>query len=365
MIDYKLRLERIRSNVMDKNSIKQLIIYGASNIYYLSGTDAASTAILTEGDLILVAPRLEYLRALEEANMGRVVAYFKGNVSFSEYEEVVNGDLYEAIANFIERDKSTGVVSPSQEFKRKIMEKTGIKAKDSSKEYELLRRQKDEEEVKLLTNAARIAEQALRLAVDMLEPGISEAEVASEIIKFFVERGYSFSFYPIVAFGEHAAHPHAKPSRRRLREGELVKIDLGAKYEGYCSDITRTFVYGKASSRQKRLYTAVLEAQKKALEYIKAGVKASKPYFTAYESLKKEGLDKYFNHGLGHGVGIDIHEPPYLSIQSKEQLLQHDVVTVEPGVYLAGYGGIRIEDMALVEEDGYRLITFFDKELEI
>ncbi len=367
MVDFKKRIEKIWAKVVEKNNIERLIVTGASNIYYLSGTDAASAAILSENGLLLISPRLEYLRAIEETHIGKVVAFVKGDVEVSEYEEIRRGELLDVIKDALaglEPDR-IGLVATSKDFKQKVEEKLGAQVKDATKDFTLVRRQKEDIEIKMMIMASRIAEQALRRAVDMLEPGITEAEVASEIIKFFVRRGHTFSFYPIVAFGEHSAHPHAKPSLKKLREGEFVKIDIGAKYNGYCSDITRTFVFGRASSRQKRLFNAVLRAQRESMNEIKSNIDAVKPYQTAYKILKEEGLAKYFNHGLGHGVGIDIHENPYLTYESKERLLTGDVVTVEPGVYLAGYGGIRIEDMVVVEENGYRLITLFDKEFEI
>lgn len=367
MVDFKKRIERIWERVVEKNNVEALVVAGASNIYYLSGTDAATIAFLSEDNLLLLAPRLEYLRALEEARIGEVVAFVKGDIETSEYEKVRRGELLDVVKDLLAglEPNKIGLVAASGDFKQKVEEKLGGQVKDVAKDFVLVRRQKEDSEIKTMMMAARIAEQALRMAVDMLEPGITEAEVASEIVRFFIKRGHTFSFYPIVAFGEHSAHPHAKPSLKTLREGELVKIDIGAKYNGYCSDMTRTFVLGKASSRQKRLYDAVLRAQRESMNEIESNVDAVSPYQTAYKVLKEAGLAKYFNHGLGHGVGIDIHENPYLTYGSQEKLLAGDVVTVEPGVYLAGYGGIRIEDMVVVEEDGYRLITLFDKELEI
>lgn len=355
------RAEKLAS----ENGLERLIVYGASNIAHILGTDAAYIAVIG-GEPILLVPRLEYLRALEERAAGRVIAVAK-EAEWSEYEEGVKGDFLDALSLLLEgiEPSKIGIAGAPKDFTAKLTRRLGGKPVDVSKDYAMLRRVKTEEELQVLSKAARIAERAMQLAVDMLEPGVTEAEVASEIISFMVSQGYTFSFYPIVAFGEHSAHPHAKPSLRKLRRGEYVKIDLGAKVEGYCSDMTRTFVLGDASERQRRIYRAVLESQEKAIESIKASLRTVKPYRVAYKVLEKRGLARYFNHGLGHGVGIDIHEPPYLAPSSKETLCSGDVVTVEPGVYMAGYGGVRIEDMVVVTDKGARLLTYFDKFLEI
>jgi len=357
-------LERLRRLAAEKG-LERVVVYGPANIAHILGTDAARIAVVGDEPVLLV-PRLEYLRALEERAAGRVIAVAK-EAEWSEYEEGVKGDFLDALSILLEgvEPSKVGVAGAPKDFVSKLARKLGGRPANISKEYTLLRRRKTGGELELLSRAARVAEQAMQRAVDMLEPGVSEAEVAAEILSLMVSRGYTFSFYPIVAFGEHSAHPHAKPSPRRLRKGELVKIDLGARVEGYCSDMTRTFVLGDASSRQKKIYDAVLEAQERGVGALGVSVKAVKPYRAAYRVLGRRGLAKYFNHGLGHGVGVEIHEAPYLAPSSRETLQEGDVVTVEPGVYMAGYGGVRIEDMVVVTGEGARLLTFFDKFLEL
>ena len=360
-------LENLRraEQLLSGKELERLIVFGPANIQFLLGTDAASIAVIGD-EPVLITPRLEYLRAVEEKAEGRVVAVAKAG-EWSEYEEVVKGDFYDALSVVLKGfdPGKIGVAGASKDTLRKLAKKLGGKPVDISGEFKMLRRRKTDKELALMRRAARVAEQAMQKAVDQLEPGVTEAEVAAAILELMVSRGYTFSFYPIVAFGEHSAHPHAKPSTRKLREGELVKIDLGARVGGYCSDMTRTFVYGKASRRQRHIYEAVLESQEKSMEEVAAGISAEKPYRTAFKSLKERGLAKYFNHGLGHGVGIEIHEPPYLTAGTREKLVAGDVVTVEPGVYMAGYGGVRIEDMVVVKDGGAELLTFFDKFLEI
>jgi Xaa-Pro aminopeptidase len=365
VINYKKRLERIIEDIILKNGLTRLIISSPSNIFYVTGSDAPSALVLSpDGELSALTTRLEYFRAVSEMRIGEALAYTKQE-EVSEYERVIKGDLIEAMAQLVGGSEKVGIVGATLELKEQLKGKLNRELLDLSKDFSMLRRVKDEEEVKLMEHASRIAEQALRRAVDAIELGVAESEVAAEILRVIVAAGAQPSFLPIVAFGEHSAHPHAKPGLRRLTKGDLIKIDLGAKYEGYCSDMTRTFVYGNVSERQKRIYTAVLKAQEASIDAVKEGAKAKDIHMVAYSHLKSEGLSAYFNHGLGHGVGLDVHEEPYLNPQSESTLIAGDVVTIEPGVYLPGYGGVRIEDMVLVQRETGRVLTLFTKDISI
>lgn len=358
-----LKLKRLLAEVESKQ-LDAAAVFSSSNVFYLTSSDAPSVVLVFKsGEVISLSPRLEYLRALEEVKVGEVYAFSKAG-ELSEYEKVIPGDLYEAVAAVL-REKGVdrvGVAGASLEVRQKLSEKFSIELVDFSKELQSLRRVKDEEELKAIRSAIVLAEEAMRLAIDSLEKGVTEREVLARVLSFITRRGSGIPFMPIIAFGEHSAHPHAKPQGRALREGDLIKIDLGARVDGYCSDITRTLVFGKPSPKQERLLRAVRKAQEVALEAVRNGVSAKDVHRRAYDALKEEGLSAYFNHGLGHGVGVDVHEPPTLNAESVESLIAGDVVTIEPGVYLAGYGGVRIEDMVLVLEDGYECLTHFAKD---
>jgi len=358
-----LKLKRLLSEVESKQ-LDAVAVFSPSNVLYLTSSDAPSAVLVfRSGEVISLAPRLEYLRALEEVSVGEVYTFSRVG-ELSEYEKAIPGDVYEAIAAVVrERGaRRVGVAGASLETRQKLAEKLGVELTDFSKELQRLRRVKDEEELKVMRNAVALAEEAMRLAIDSLERGVTELEVLARVLSFLARRGSGLPFTPIIAFGDHSAHPHAKPQGRALREGDLVKIDLGARVDGYCSDITRTLVFGKPSPKQERLLRAVRRAQEAAIEAVRSGAPAKDVYGKAYSALKEEGLSAYFNHGLGHGVGVDIHEPPALNAESEEFLLAGDVVTIEPGVYLAGYGGVRIEDMVLVLEDGHECLTHFAKD---
>ena len=219
---------------------------------------------------------------------------------------------------------------------------------------------KDNEEIKKLKKSQEINEETLKRVLKLLRPGITELEIAWQIKVIGHELGAEdISFEPIVAFGAHSATPHHQNSGAKLKTNEVVLIDMGMKYQGYCSDMTRTFLPKKASAEQVKVYEKVLSAQTEAIRALKAGVKASKLDRIARESMGKDA--EHFGHSLGHGIGLDVHEAPSLSASSKDTLKEGMVVTVEPGIYLPGKFGVRIEDMGRVGKTGYENFTRFEK----
>lgn len=227
-----------------------------------------------------------------------------------------------------------------------------------------LRRTKTPDELKRMEKAQRVTEKTLKDILGLIQPGISEMDLALEI-EFRFRRFGEPAFPPIVASGENAAKPHARVSTRRLKNGDCITFDIGCRVNGYCADMTRTVFLGKPSEELKTVYQAVLEAQNRALEIIQPGVPAKLVDLAARDSLDRAGLGKFFGHSLGHGVGMEVHEQPVLARTSKQTLEKGDVVTIEPGVYLPGKGGVRIEDMVLVTGSGYRNLTKMPKNLLI
>ena len=366
---YLKRIEKLIGG-LEEMGLRGIVVTGSSNLLYFTGTDAASLALIWDGGgPLLITSRLEYVRALEEARIGEVVAYCEVEAATAPYEKVVKGDLYSVLRREVERvglePSKLGVTlsSLSYESYSRLTKALGISPKDATQLVKDLRAVKCREEVSLIEKAARIAEEALRKALNYLEKGVRECDVAALLASEIRRRGALPAFEPIVAFGEHSAHPHAKVGSRKLREGELVKIDVGARVEGYCSDITRVTVVGRASKEQRRMLEAVLRAQEVAVAVIEDGAKACQVDEKAREILRGEGFLEYFTHSLGHGLGLDVHEAPILSPTSKDVLRRGMVVTVEPGVYVRGLGGVRVEDDVLVCEEGARIITKFEREL--
>ncbi|MFH1509415.1 MAG: M24 family metallopeptidase [bacterium] len=217
-----------------------------------------------------------------------------------------------------------------------------------------------------ITKGCQISDQVMLLVRKFLRVGRTEIEIAHFIRAEILKRGTDDLAFPIlVATGKNGINPHHKPNSTKLKKGDVVFIDFGAKYFGWHSDITRTFIMGNPTKKQKEIYNLVLQTQKLAAGEIKSGRGAKKLYEIACANLKKKNYLEYFNHGLGHGVGRQIHERPFLSRKAKkfERLKVGDVITIEPGIYIKDFGGVRIEDDYLVTKKGSRCLTKCPKNL--
>jgi Xaa-Pro aminopeptidase len=229
---------------------------------------------------------------------------------------------------------------------------------------EELREVKDERELAAMREAARLGGEALDGVLAGLREGVTEREVAVDLELAMRRLGADgTAFDTIVAFGEQAAEPHHHPGDRPLRAGDLAKLDFGARVDGYCADMTRTVVLGKASQRQRDLYELVRGAQAAGLERLEAGVPAGEVDRACRQPIAEAGLGDSFPHPTGHGIGLEIHEAPRLRAGSRDRVAAGTPVTVEPGVYLPGFGGVRIEDLVVARPGGHELLTTIPKEL--
>lgn len=225
---------------------------------------------------------------------------------------------------------------------------------------------KTDEEIEHMRRAEKIGDIALGETLPMISAGVRECDIAAEL-EYRMRRlgAEGASFDTIVVSGAKSAMPHGRPDEKPLESGDLVTIDFGCIYKGYCSDMTRTFAIGDISDEKKKIYDSVLSAQLTGLSAIRAGEKASDCDRAAREVIESAGFGKYFGHSLGHGVGLKIHELPNLSPRSEVILKENMIVTCEPGIYIGGIGGVRIEDMVAVKENGYENLSSFTKELII
>jgi len=229
-----------------------------------------------------------------------------------------------------------------------------------------IRAVKDEEEIEILKKAEAITDDAFTYLLEKVRPGMTELNVVALLYKFFLDNGATgFSFNPIVASGENSSLPHAIAGDRVIRDGDFVTFDIGCRYKGYCSDFTRTIGIGTVDPQLKKIYNIVLEANMRAIEAIAPGVSGKAVDAVARDYITDNGFGPNFGHSAGHGVGLQIHESPRLSTLSKDILQPGMVVTVEPGIYLPGKGGVRIEDVVLVTKDGYELLSHSAKDLII
>lgn len=238
-------------------------------------------------------------------------------------------------------------------------ELTPIKGK-----VEGLKSVKDEGEIQLIRETAKIADEAFSEILGLIHPGVKEIELATELDYRMKRKGAAkTSFETIVASGWRAALPHGLPTEKEIKQGEMVIIDFGANYRGYCSDCTRTVFLGKPKEKQREIYELVRRAQKAGLEGAKAGIKASELDGISRQIIEEAGFGPNFGHSLGHGVGTLVHEEPRISALNEEVLQEGMVVTIEPGVYLPDWGGVRIEDMVVIRRNGCELLTSLTKDL--
>lgn len=227
-----------------------------------------------------------------------------------------------------------------------------------------LRIVKNASELEKLAKAEAVGDAAFSYILGEIKPGITELQIAAKLEYYMKEQGaVSTSFETIVASGLNSAMPHAIPSDREIEAGDFVTMDFGCIWDGYCSDMTRTVVVGKANEKQKEIYNTVLAAQSAALAVIKAGMKGSEVDAVARKVITDAGYGEYFGHGLGHSVGLYIHEEPRLSQRCHVVLKENVIETVEPGIYVPNFGGVRIEDMVVVTKDGCKNFTNSPKEL--
>lgn len=232
---------------------------------------------------------------------------------------------------------------------------------------ERLRMIKDEAEIAIMQKAASIADEAWSHILGYIKPGVVERELAVELeykMKKLGAEGLAFDI--ICASGVRSALPHGRASEKKIEAGDLVTFDFGALYKGYCSDMTRTVMVGEPSEKQREIYQTVLEAQLRGVAACKAGMTGKELDDVCRDYIKEKGYGEYFGHGTGHGVGRFIHEGPKLSFRGEHDVLEPGmVVTIEPGIYLPGWGGVRIEDMVLVTADGCRRLSQSPKDLVI
>lgn len=287
-----------------------------------------------------------------------------------EFEVIeVAGDFGDVIADLI-RQTGTGrlmfedrhlTCNDYRDLKGKCPEIEWVPADEA---LDKLRVVKTKEELAMIARAEAIGDLAFTKILDDLRPGMTELEVAAKLEYYMREAGtVKNSFDPIVATGIHSSMPHAIPSEKKIEKGDFVTMDFGCIYEGYCSDMTRTVVVGKANDRQKEIYNTVLRAQLAAIEAIQPGMTGSQVDAVARNIIAEAGYGDYFGHGLGHSVGLLIHENPRLSMKCHEVLQPNVIETVEPGIYIPGFGGVRIEDLVCVTEDGCENYTHSPKEL--
>jgi Xaa-Pro aminopeptidase len=345
------RIDALKQVAFEKKGFDGFAVFNWANMLYLAGVSGAVALVIPrDGESAIYAYGVNYEQAKAEGKGFRI--------------ELVKRDE-SLMAKIAEKAKSCKIKKLAVDALS--VDSWHALAKENKGETMLkianniigeLRKVKDREEIALMRKAGELTSEGMKAAYEVLSPGMKEYEVAAEIEYAMRKRGsYGTAFETIVASGVCSAFPHGGCGDRVIREGDLVVVDVGATYKFYRSDMTRTFVAGKPSEKQKRLYKIVKAAHEKAFEAMRSGVKAKDVDAAARKIIDDAGYGECFVHGLGHGVGLEIHEPPTLNPCSKETLAAGNVVTDEPGIYLVGYGGVRIEDTVLVRKNGAEKLT--------
>lgn len=347
------RGERLEAALAERE-LDRMLVTDLTNVRYLTGFTGTNGACICGPDIRLFLTDFRYTE--------RAAAEVEG------WEPItVAGDWLGAIAEKLEGrfgfEDDHLAVRVLEKLKGKLAE--GVEPVPAGGAIEELRRVKDEQELAAIAEASKLADQVWQWSVERGFTGRSERDVARAAEARIRELGGDPSFPAIVAAGPNGALPHAEPGPREIGRGELIVFDMGAQLDGYCSDGTRTYATGDPGELGREVYEVTLQAQLAALEAVKAGAKGEDVDAVAREIIDAAGYGENFGHGLGHGVGLEVHEMPRLSPKADDVLAPNEVVTVEPGIYLPGQLGVRIEDFVVVSEDGYRNLSSLPKQLTI
>ena len=345
-------LSRIDKLVKGLEDDRAVLISGYPNIFYYSGFTSEDAYLLISKDMRLIITDSRYtIQAKEQAKDFDVI-------DISEGWEKIFGNVHKEKICF-EEEKMT--VGEYEKLKEAASGKVFFKAQSMIDEP---RRVKDETELGIIADAERIGDEAFSHILGFVRTGMTEREVALELETYMKKNGASdLSFTTIAASGARSAMPHGTATDKVIENGDFLTLDFGCVYKGYCSDMTRTVVIGKASARQREVYDIVLKAQERAINGIYMGIPCAEADAIARHVIEEAGYGKNFGHALGHSVGIEIHERPNFSPKSKDVLEEGNVLSVEPGIYIDGFGGVRIEDLIAVSGGEIKNFTHSPKEL--
>lgn len=354
------RLKKLQQEINPQN-LDAVLISKVANIIYLTSYSGFSNE--EREAFLLVTPKKQFI-------------FTDGRYSEAVRKLIPNFDLIEISG----KQKLKDLLD---DLTRKLkIQKLGIEDTDLKvNEFKLIRKTiknvkdfkfhehrsiKTKEEVELVKKACRTGDETFKFILTKIKKGISEKELMFLLENFIREKGFEPSFKTIVAFGENSAIPHHQTGERKLKSGDFVLLDFGVKFKNYCSDMTRTLVFGKASEKQMQIHQTVKEAQEKSFEYLKSNFKKNIKAANLDEISRNWILKKGFPsipHSLGHGIGIEVHEHPFLSLNSKEILKEGMVFSIEPGIYIPEFGGVRIEDLFVIEKNEVKQLTTSPKEL--
>ena len=350
------RLDNLRA-VIEEKRIDGLLISDPDNRRYLSGFVGTAGYLFITRDSAVLATDFRYTEQAALQAPDYRIDRISGKLDW------LPGLCAEFGVKKVGFEADDITVSQFERFRKAFSDKGTEAALKPTTGLTLdLRAVKDEHELGLLSRAIEISDEAFDEVSDEISPGMTEIEVAERIEQAVKSRGAeSISFDTIVAAGPNAARPHHRAGDTVLREGQTVVVDMGARYRGYCSDLTRTIVLGKADDKTRRIYDIVLSAQLAAIELVEAGMTGGETDMVARKVIQETGHGEDFGHSLGHGIGLQVHENPGVGPNSKGELKDGMVFTIEPGIYLQGWGGVRIEDIVVLEQGKARVLSRAEK----
>ena len=353
---YRTRIEHIRE-LIAQEKLDGLLVTDDHNRYYLSGFSGSAGALLItpQEQLLLVDSR--YWEQAERETTNLEIVRLQGKL------EERMPELFQSLAlQNVGIEAETVTVAQLAQWKAAMPAHVTLQPTNGL--VENLRNVKDETELAAIRRAVALTDRAFAFLCETVEPGMSEAKIAWELEIFMRSHGSNgLAFEPIVASGPNAALPHARPSERTVAEGEPILFDFGARVDHYCADLSRTICLGEPPPRLVEIFELVKRAQQAALDGIHAGQPAKQADALARDVIAGAGYGDQFGHSLGHGLGLNIHESPRVSAHSDETLPAGAVITVEPGIYLPGWGGVRIEDTVVVHEEDVELLSKAPKKL--
>ena len=350
------RLQRLRQS-LTKQDFDVLLVSQPANRRYLSGFTGSTGWLLILASKALLAVDFRYVEQAKQETPDFDVIHIKGDIT--SWLPKLASDMG---CNRIGFEADQTSFSTYQQLCETTNNMSHLQFVPTTGLVEQLRMVKDMQELNLIAGAANMADKAIDHAKSLIRPGKTEKEIAWELEKFLREQGSeNLPFDIIIASGPNSALPHARPSERRILEGEPIVIDIGARISGYCSDLSRTLYLGNEDKTFSRIYDTVLGAQLTGLATIVSGMSGDQADKLSRTVIEQEGYGEVFGHGLGHGVGLETHEAPRLGPNSADILADGMVFTIEPGVYLQGWGGIRIEDTVVAENGKLRSLSRADK----
>lgn len=345
----RIQLLRHRMAGMD---LQGMIVANPINVKYLTGIDAEGILLLTRKENIYVTDSryTEYVTSILTP-FDEIVVDDQKNISKDDFEN------YFMFCENVGFEEDYITYSKYKEYMHKFRINNFVEA---TKIIESLRMIKDNEEIEYIKKACKITDDCFNMIIQYIKPGMTEIQVARKIQDFYRDFAEGESFETIVASGENTSKPHAIPTNRKIEKQDIVLIDMGCKVKGYCSDMTRTIFIGEPTEEQLKIYNLVLKNQKQVLDDIQEGKNIKNLSRKLENNFAEYGYDMI--HSLGHGVGLEIHEKPFVNSKNDNSLKENMVITDEPGIYLPGNFGIRIEDTVLVKKQGHQALTESTKE---